>query len=168
MKRFLLLLFAFSCQADAAVLGSDLSLISPDLLADHAGEPDWDLAWHGRLAGYGDPDSCFFIAQVYEQGRLLPRNMPKALKYYRTAAEKGHIESCMRLANLLPDEAETWYTRAASRDDPQAQIKLAQFYEARGDIPQAIFWLEKAMRYLFPHTADLTTVSPDLARLKAL
>ena len=41
-------------------------------------------------------------------------------------------------------------------------IKLSQLYESRNRIPEAVVWLEKAMRFLFPNVDDLTMVSPDL------
>ena len=154
--------------ANAGVLKSDLSLLKGDLSQqpEDPTDPYWNLAWHGRLASYGDPDSQFFVAQIYEQGNLVPKDLSKAIDFYKQAAYQGHLESCRKLAELLPEEAEDWFTVAAKLNDPMAQIKLSKLYESRGDREKAIFWLEKAMRILFPETDDLTTVSPDLERLK--
>ena len=151
----------------ADFIRSDSLLLSDSPTEPADTDPYWNLAWHGRVASYGDPNSQFFVAQVYEQGRLVPRNINQAISFYRKAAEQGHIESCMRLAVLLPDEAEQWYLTAARQNDPQAQLKLSALYEANGDIPNAILWLEKALTFLFPDAEDLTQVSPDLVRLRA-
>ena len=165
------LLGFFGCSfAQASVIQSDLSLLSDTELGDadqRAKDPYWNLAWHGRVASYGDPDSQFFIASVYEEGKLVPKDLKKAIEFYSKAAEQGHIESCIRLAHLLPDEALKWYELAANQNDPQSQIKLSQLYESLGDREKADYWLKKALRSLFPDVSDLTTVSPDLKRLRA-
>lgn len=157
----------FSVTGSADFIRSDSALLSDNMPDQETTDPYWNLAWHGRVAGYGDPDSQFFVAQVYEQGRLVPQDMPKALDFYKRAANQGHLESCMRLAHLLPDEAENWYLIAARQNDPQAQIKLSRLYEEKGQIDEAVLWLEKALRYMFPNATDLTTVSPDLIRLRS-
>ena len=160
---FLLGVVGCTC-VQAAVIQSDLSLLAD---ADEKSEdPYWNLTWHGRVASYGDPDSQFFIARVYDEGKLVPQDLRKAIEFYRKAALQGHIESCIRLAHLLPDESIEWYLLAAKQNDPQSQMKLSQLYESLGDKEQAIFWLEKALHNLFPDVDDLTTVSPDLKRLK--
>ena len=166
-KVFCLLLF-FSCVARADFLASDLGLLenAPNLESDSA-DPYWDLAWHGRVASYGDPDSQFFVAKVYEQGKLVPQDISKAIEFYKKAAGQGHLESCHRLAGLLPSESEKWYLTAAHFGDPQAQLKLSHIYRAKGDIQNAVFWMEKALHLMFPDVSDLTTVSPDLKELKS-
>jgi len=160
-----ILMFSGAIRAD--FLRSDLTLLqeSPSFETE-TNDPYWDLAWHGRVASYGDPDSQFFVAQVYEQGKLVPQNPQKAIEYYQKAATQGHLESCHKLAQLLPSESEKWYLAAAHLNDPQAQIKLAHLYREKGEIEQAVFWMEKALHFLFPDVTDLTTVSPELKQLK--
>ena len=162
------LLLAFSCIAHADFLRSDLELLaeSPTLESDSA-DPYWDLAWHGRVASYGDPDSQFFVGAVYEQGKLVPKNLKKAIEFYQKAAVQGHLESCHKLAQLLPSESEKWYLAAAQLGDPQAQLKLAHFYRDRGNIQDSVLWLERALHFMFPDVSDLTTVSPELKELKS-
>ena len=150
----------------AEVLRSDLSLLNGNFGFEEADDPYLDLIWHGRVASYGDPDSQFFMGQVYEQGKLVPKNMDKAIDFYRRAATQGHLESCRKLAILFPDEAIDWYRIAADLNDPQAQMKLSRLYEDRGDLKQAIYWLERSLRLLFPDSKDLLAVSPDLRRLE--
>jgi len=160
-----ILILALSARSD--YLGSDLSLINDRQINEYdTVDPYWNLAWHGRVASYGDPDSQFFVAQVYEQGRLVPQNISTAVDYYRKAAAQDHIEAIHRLAQLIPSESEKWYKLAADLGDPQAQLKLSQFYEEQGDIENAILYLERALKNLFPGATDLEAVSPDLKRLK--
>ena len=162
---FLLILLS-SAGANAEVLRSDLSLLSDNLTSENTEDPYFDLIWHGRMAAYGNPDSQFFMAQVYEQGKVVPKDMEKAIDFYRMAANQGHLESCRKLAELFPEEAIDWYQKAANLNDPQAQMKLSHLYEEQGDSDQAVYWLERALRQLFPDSDDLTLVSPDLKRLR--
>lgn len=170
MNKKILFLFLFLLKpAFGQVLGSDLQLLKDAPTLDiETTDPYWNLAWHGKVASYGDPESQFFVAQVYEQGKLVPRNLTKAIEFYKKAALQEHIESCMKLAKILPDEAENWYLIAARLNEPQAQIKLSQFYEEQGKTEDAVLWLEKALKIMFPNVSDLTSVSPDLKRLKGL
>ena len=162
-----ILFLAISARSD--YLRSDLSLINDmPSVQDDTADPYWDLAWHGRVASYGDPDSQFFVAQVYEQGKLVPQNIPKAIEFYQKAAAQDHVEAMHQLAKILPTESEKWYLMAANLGDPQAQLKLSQIYEERGDLENAVIYLERALKILFPNTTDLTAVSPDLKRLKAM
>lgn len=175
----LLLGTGITLSVNAAIIQSDLHLLSdaPRMDVDEHADPHWDLAWHAKLAEYGDPDSQFFIAQVYEQGRLLPRDREKALSFYKKAAEQNHVESCMRLGKIYRDEvwgrvnleeSQNWYLRAAEQNYVPAQILLSELYEEKQEYDKAIIFLEKAMRHLFPDAIDLKTVSPDLERLYQL
>ena len=150
----------------AEVIRSDLSLLSGDFGPEGSEDPYLDLMWHGRVASYGDPDSQFFMAQVYEQGKVVPQNMDKAIDFYRMAAKQGHLESCRKLAELFPEEAIDWYQTAANQGDPQAQMKLSHLYEEQEDLDRSVYWLERALHQLFPDSDDLRIVSPDLKRLK--
>ncbi len=138
-------------------------------------EEYWDLAWHARLADYGDSQSQFIIAQAYEYGRNVEVNPKKAVAFYKKAAEQGHIEACMRLGSiyteniwLQKDEAKArqWYMRAAQKGYVPAQIKLSEIYEAQEEYAKAYEWRERAMRQMFPHQTDLTAFSPELKALE--
>ncbi len=175
----LLLATGITLSVNAAIIQSDLHLLSdaPSIDVDEYADPHWDLAWHAKLAEYGDPDSQFFIAQVYEQGRVVPRNQDKAVSFYKKAAEQNHVESCMRLGKIYQDEAwgrvnleesQSWYLRAAEQNYAPAQILMSELYEEKQEYDKAAIFLEKAMRQLFPGVIDLKAVSPDLERLYQL
>ena len=181
-KVFYIALLCFSVQglsAVAQVLKSDLTLLkgAPVLDAEEYVDPYWDLAWHGKVASYGDPESQFLVAQIYEQGKLVPRDLKKALSYYKKAAEQKHVESCMKLGQIYADntwvkadeeQSLFWYRRAAEQGYVQAQIQMSHLLEARKQYMEATEWMEKAMRQMFPNEPDLTRVSPDLERLSRL
>lgn len=163
----------------AQVLKSDLTLLkgAPVLDAEEYVDPYWDLAWHGKVASYGDPESQFLVAQIYEQGKLVPRDLKKALSYYKKAAEQKHVESCMKLGQIYADnkwvktdadQSLFWYRRAAEQGYVPAQIQMSHLLEGRKQYAEAAEWMEKAMRQMFPDEADLTRVSPDLERLNRL
>ncbi len=172
-KVFCVILWLILCGSPvvsrAGLGNADLNLMSgaPDLTQTDE-DPYWDLAWHARAAAAGDAESFFFLAHVYEAGRLVPKNPVKARAYYEQAAVKGLPEACMALAERArtPAETEHWYLKAAQDGYTPAQLALFHLYDAAGDTDRATVWLERALRQMFPHTADLTTVSPDLQRLK--
>lgn len=80
-------------------------------------EEYWDLAWHAKVADYGDKKSQFLMAQAYEFGKEVDPNARKALEFYKRAAQQNHFESCMRLGQIYteqkwvkadPDQAIFW------------------------------------------------------------
>ncbi len=176
-KLFCIMLLCFLITPSrATLLNSDLSLLSKAPTLDKT-DPQWDLAWHAKLAEYGDADSQFFIAQVYEQGRLVPRNYKKAIEFYKRAATQNHLESCMKLGRIYRDEAWgepdaeqsfAWYLRAAEAGYTPAQIQVSDEYTEKVKYDEALVWLEKALTDLFPGTTDFARVSPDWERLQKL
>lgn len=137
-------------------------------------EEYWDLAWHARLADYGDPESQFIIADAYEYGKSVEEDPKKALSFYKRAAEQGHIESCMRLGRIYTEnkwiqideeKALYWYRKAAERGYTQACFKISEIYEAEGKYEESYKWLEFALKQVFPKTENLETRSRKLKQL---
>ncbi len=134
----------------------------------------WDMAFHARLADYGDRDSQYIIAQAYEKGEYTSVNPQKAVAFYKKAAEKGHIESAMRLAEIYEEnkwiqkddeKAMYYYLKAAKSSYAPAQMKVAFLYEANEEYQKAYDWFLKAMKQMFPNEKNLQERSPDLKRL---
>ena len=134
----------------------------------------WDLAWHARLADYGDKDSQYVVAQAYEQGRDVDANPRKAVAFYERSCDQDHIDACMRLGEIYtenkwvkPDREKAlyWYVRAAKSNYTPAQFKVSQLYEEQGDYRAAIQWLEQALKTLFPKAKDLADHSPKWEKL---
>ncbi len=137
----------------------------------------WDLAWHARLADYGDRDSQFVIAKAYEDGREINQNLEKALYFYKKSAAQGHVEACMRLGRLYSeetwhpkdlDQSLFWYEKAAQEGYIPAQIKTSHLYRTKPNpnFKKSEEWLEKALRSMFPHTQNLEDVSPELVEIR--
>ncbi len=152
---------------------------------DHSGkraeksEAYWDLAWHAKLADYGDPESQFEIAKGYEAGDVIEQDLKKALVFYQKAGDNGHVAACLRLAEIYrenkwvqadPEKEIYWYEKAARQGHIQAQIKVSDLYQS-GDNPdylKSYEWLKIALHGLFPDDSDVEKHSPELQRLKAL
>ena len=128
------------------------------------------LDWEAKQAAQGDPVSQFFIAETFRYGRGVPIDVDRAIFYYKKAAEQGHAEANMALGSLYEtkkaSESLPYYLAAAEDKYVPAMLKLGEIYANRKEYQRAYDWYEKAMRILFPNTQDLTTVSPDLVKLK--
>ena len=106
----------------------------------HGPEPQYELGW------------------MYETGfNSAARDMTEAVKWYRKAAEQGHIQAQLRLGLIYergegvaqdPIEAVKWYRKAAAQGDAHTQVNLGLMYE-RGegvaqDPAEAVKWYRKA------------------------
>lgn len=134
----------------------------------------WNMAWHARLADYGDSESQFVIAKAYEEGKNVEVNLKKALAFYKKAADGGHIEAAMNLGRIYSEnkwlkadqEKEIyWYLKAANNNYVPAQLKVANLYEKNENFEQAYKWYEKAIQNMFPEEKNLEERSPDLKRI---
>ncbi len=136
----------------------------------------WEMAFHAKLADYGDKDSQYIIAKAYEKGQYTAQNLKKAVAFYKKSAEQGHIESAMRLGQIYQanewlkkddEKALYYYLKAAQNGYAPAQMKVAQMYEANQEYQQAFDWFSKAVGQMYPAERDLISKSPDLERLKS-
>ena len=139
----------------------------------------WDLAWHAKVADYGDMHSQFVLAEAYEFGKNTKQNPKKSLAYYKKAAQQGHFEACMRLGKIYTEnkwvqvdleQAEFWYEQAAKNGYVPAQMKLSDmmWHKKNPDYEMAYYWLARATGQLFPHEVDLESRSPQLVELADL
>ncbi|MBP5344528.1 MAG: tetratricopeptide repeat protein [Alphaproteobacteria bacterium] len=135
-------------------------------------EAELILDWEAKQAAQGDSASQFFIAETFRLGRGVPVDTERAIFYYKKAAAQGHTEANMALGAMYETKNATeslpYYLAAAEDAYVPAMLKLGEIYTNRKEYQQAYNWYEKAMRIIFPNTRDLTTVSPDLEKLKKL
>ena len=143
-------------------------------LVDPKDDGYWNMAFHARLADYGDVNSQYIIARAYEKGEYTAVNPQKAVAFYKKAAEKGHVESAMRLAQIYEEnkwiqkdeeKAMYYYLKAANESYVPAQMKVAVLYEENQEYQKAYDWFFKAMKQMFPNEENLQERSPDLKRL---
>jgi TPR repeat protein len=112
------------------------------------------------LAQKRDMGAAHVLGQMYEKGNersYFTQNYKEAAKWYRIAADQGHLIAQVDLGILylegkgvLQDaaEAEKWFRQAAERGYSRAQLALADLYTSGGAFPidqkQAAFWYERA------------------------
>ena len=79
--------------------------------------------------------ALFQVGDLYYQGELVPRNLPKAVEYLKQAARDGNAAAINRLGELWaagvdgtpdPEEAAHWYRRAATKGCVAGQLNLAR------------------------------------------
>ncbi|QEM82459.1 SH3 domain-containing protein [Halomonas binhaiensis] len=104
----------------------------------------------------GDAKSQFSMGLLYEQGLGTRKSLEDARKWYRLAADNGHMEAQTRLGELYltgqleggDAKAVEWFDKAAGQGDALAQFQLGMLYlEGRGvtaDSEKAAGWLEQA------------------------
>ncbi len=138
-------------------------------------DKNWDLVWRNRMAGMGHAESQYELAQMFELGKDVPQDIGQAIHYYQLSAAQDYFPAMLKLGEIFRQEnayqdkkkSLQWYTYAAQKGEVQAQLYLANFYQEKEqfDKNQAKYWLEKALKQLFPNTTDLTQVSPDYKKL---
>jgi TPR repeat protein len=120
--------------------------------------------WKGYLT---TATSRFYVGEIYYQGKLLPKDVSKAVDCFNQAAKQGSAEAMNRIGELWaagtmgepdPKEAATWYRKAANKGLPQAQLNLGRCC-AKGegvslDKAEAWKWLQLAANQNCPNAAD--------------
>ncbi len=103
-----------------------------------------------------DPEEQYKLAQRYHYGYgNTPQNEKEAIKWYRLAAEQGHINAQYQMGEWYADkqnwwEANKWYKMAAEQGDALSQYSLGFYYdlilEAYGapNYAEAIKWYKKS------------------------
>ena len=116
------------------------------------------LSWYLKAAQQEFPDAQYRLGYMYEKGLGTDKDVPGAVKYYRSAANSGYAEAENLLGILCATgtdgvtqddkEAVSWYQKAADQGFAKAQKNLGDMYFfGRGvdrDYKQAITWYTKA------------------------
>ena len=123
------------------LLGLTLMLISTPALADvKAGGDAWGRGdyqtaiseWRGP-ADNGDADAQFNLGQAYKLGRGVPQDLVQAEKWYKKAADQGHMQASDNYGLVLfqsnrRNEALPYLQASAQRGEPRAQYVLGTGY----------------------------------------
>lgn len=121
--------------------------------------PDLDAAvkWLGYAVSKGSPQAAYRLGSLYENKF---QNMAEARRFYKWAAEQGHVQAMHNLAVLYAqdvdggaenwEQAIQWFRRAASYGKRDSQHNLGIIY-ARGlsgssDLKEALAWFSIAAR----------------------
>jgi uncharacterized protein len=144
------------------VVVDDVSSYAWFLLAKQAGDPAAAEAVHRAESEISSPSqrnmALVKIAQMYEKGDELPKDLAEALKWYRASAESGNLEASVRVAALLltagksptPEEYKEARRRcedAAPRYSPGAYCMALIYKDGLGvtkDLEESARWLSRA------------------------
>lgn len=109
------------------------------------------------LAETGDREAKFRAANQYRLGDVVERDIERALKWYRLAAEQDHIGAARELGRLylgykdVPADyklARRWFSKAAAAGDSESLYGMAMLYRnglgVEKNAKQSMEWLLKA------------------------
>lgn len=144
------------------ILGLVLSAATPAALSEPLSDPlgegvaAYALQRYERahalwlpLAQAGQAEAQFRLGLLYELGRGVQPDPRAARHWYQQAAENGHGQAALSLANLLAADGEAepalaWFERAADLGEARAQYHLGMVLASRGDLQAAWAWLDRA------------------------
>jgi|GEM_PF-7041142 len=106
-----------------------------------------------RLAGEGDPNSCFFIGMLHYYGAFVEKSLNEAIRYLEKAADLGNCQAQVYLGQIFiedccePDyrNAIKYYEMASEQGDPVANFELGTMYKYGISVEKSE---EKARMYL--------------------
>ena len=115
----------------ALLLGSAPALADVKAGVDAWGRGDYQTAiseWRGP-ADKGDADAQFNLGQAYKLGRGVPQDLVQAEKWYKKAADQGHLQASDNYGLVLFQsnrraEALPYLQASAQRGEPRAQYVL--------------------------------------------
>lgn len=130
-----------------------------------------NLVWEMRYAALGDAESQYKMGQLWEEGIKVPKDLDKAKRYYNQAADQDYIPAMMALGRLYDQAQEEeysfpYYLKAAENGYVPATLIVSRYLDKKGDFQQALDWLEKALKSMFPNETDLSRISPEYQALK--
>lgn len=107
-----------------------------------------------RAANAKDPIGEFNLGLIYQNGKGRSVDFEKAITYYKSAAEQGHVQSMTQLADIYlnhlhdQDKAVEWYQKAAAQGDRDALYQLGLLSETgigmKLDYPSAVKYYQQA------------------------
>lgn len=125
-----------------------------------------DLSRLVSQAESGDQKAEYLLALVYQQDRLMPRDLTAARKWMLSSAEQGYAPAQTGMGEILisgrnsgvvPDyaDADRWLRMAATQGDADAQFWLGAGYEQGRfgvvDYREALKWLRESARQGLPN-----------------
>lgn len=113
------------------------------------------FASFSKLADEGHPAAQHIVGMMYEKGIGCKRNLPKAVGYYRKAADQDFCDAQCRLGHMYlagnsvlyknTEQATQWLAKAAAKGQPAAEYTLGMLHLKGDTIPKD---LDKAGQYL--------------------
>jgi TPR repeat protein len=114
---------------------------------------DWQAFF--SEADSGDAEAQYWLGRIYDQGRLLPKDAEKSVRWYEKSAGQGYAPAeyvvCLMQADRYPLQSERCMRRAAEDGVPDAQFWLGVAYERHDfgttDEQEALKWYRKAAEH---------------------
>ena len=107
-----------------------------------------------KSAENGFLEAILAVSTLYGKGTIFPQDKTRAIYWLTIAAQKGHLESQMQIANLLNDthgadkvEAYAWYEVASANGDNTAKSLALSLYNKFSD-EDKVKATERANNYL--------------------
>ena len=153
--RNLLPVIVFSCLTPSAIAGqqnTDPTQARLAAMSHMASLTGRDLESLSSEAQSGNPEAQYWLAMVYQEGRLVPKDMAQFETLLLKSAEQGFVRSETTLGMIPKDKdrpaSERWLLRALEHGDPEAQFCLGVAYDENWygttDPQLAAKWIEKA------------------------
>ena len=122
---------------------------------------DTAFDYYRSAALFGNSEASFYLGKLYYYGSQvfqLEKNDKLAAYYMQMAAEKGHTEAQLFIADFYMTgtglerdsiKAISWYKQAAEAGNADAQYALAYYYNLANDNDSTIFWGTKPLCRMF-------------------
>ncbi|AOH83854.1 hypothetical protein AWL63_07630 [Sphingomonas panacis] len=93
------------------------------------------LDWFRKAAALGNAKATNFVGSFYEDGWVVPRDLPRAAQYYARAAQGGDFRGAFNHARMLAragrmEEALGWLTRTGELATPAFVAQAADWLAA--------------------------------------
>ena len=108
----------------------------------------------------GDREAQYWVGQVYEEGRLIPKSYAVSREWMLKSAEQGYAPAQEIVGRMYMGasgdygKADMWLRRAAEQGNAEAQLWLGTAYEqgwiGTTDYREAFKWLQKAAQQGHP------------------
>lgn len=91
------------------------------------------IQYYTKAAELKDPNACYMLGLLLEEGTAIKQNLPQAVKHYSTAANSNHLLALLKLASCYENgiglnrnsaTAEQLYKKAIDLGSEEAKIKL--------------------------------------------
>ncbi len=112
------------------------------------------IKWYRLAAEQDYAPSQASLAEMYGDGRGVPRDYAEAVAWLRKAGELGlaqaqfdlgYVYETGRFVDPSPVEAISWYQRAAEQGHVDAITELRLYYYENGDFSEALRWNHRAI-----------------------
>lgn len=120
--------------AKAAAKGHSKAAYNLGRLYYNDGNYKESLSLFQQSAASDDCDALFFLGVIYSEGRGVVKDLPKALEYWKSAADKGSFEAMYSIGEYYYNLKEyasalTYFKVAASRGHAPSMYLMSIFYD---------------------------------------